>query len=250
LSNPPPFLVLQHAACEPPAAYEDELRARGLTLQRVQLDEGEPLPGDWHGFAGIIAMGGPMGVHEAVEHPWMARELDFIGAAVRAGVPYWGVCLGAQLLAAGLGGRVMPGPRPEVGVLDVRLTPEAHADPVFAAAPTEFATLQWHSDTYELPAGATRLAESDSYAQQAFRFAHAYALQFHLEVPPELVASWAELPAYARSLDALMGPGALPRLVEDVRNAAPTTLPLARRLFGHWLDDVVGVSAGATWAGR
>jgi GMP synthase-like glutamine amidotransferase len=114
-------LVLQHIACEPPGVYEDVLNERGATIQRVELDEGEPLP-DWRAFDAIIAMGGPMGALDEVDHPWLADEKRLIGDAVRSGLPFWGVCLGVQLLAASLGARVYPGSAPEVGLLPVRLT--------------------------------------------------------------------------------------------------------------------------------
>src|SRR5215212_9626489 len=125
-----PFLALQHIACEPPAAFEDELLARGLDLVRVELDEGDALP-DWREFAGIIAMGGPMGAYQEDAHPWLVAEKRLLRDAVEADVPVWGVCLGAQLLAGALGARVYPGGKPEVGVLPVSLTPDAAADAVF-----------------------------------------------------------------------------------------------------------------------
>ncbi len=128
-----PVLALQHIACEPPAAYEDELRATGLELVRVELDEGDELP-DWRGFGAVVVMGGPMGAYEEREHPWLVAEKRLLREAVEAGVPVWGVCLGAQLLASALGARVYRGDTPEVGVLPVELTPDATGDPVFADA--------------------------------------------------------------------------------------------------------------------
>ena len=95
----PNLLVLQHIACEPPGAFEDELLRRGGRLRRVMVDQGEPLP-DWHAFDGIVAMGGPMGAYEDDRLPWLADEKRLIARAVAAGTPLWGVCIGAQLLAA------------------------------------------------------------------------------------------------------------------------------------------------------
>jgi GMP synthase (glutamine-hydrolysing) len=235
-----PLLVLQHIGCEPPAAYEDELLDRGLTLERVQLDQGEPLP-DWRPYAGILAMGGPMGTYEADRHPWLAAEMRLIAEAVRADKPFWGVCLGAQLLAASLGADVFPGPQPEVGVLPVDLTPEAASDPVFSAAPPSFDAFHWHGDTYTLPPGAVHLAHSASYEQQAFVFRNAYALQFHLEVAPSMVAEWGRVFAYAASLQRLPGEDPLADLVQQATAVAPSAIPLARELFARWLLDVVGV---------
>jgi len=242
------LLVLQHIACEPPAAYEDELQAWGVGLHRVEIDAGEPLP-DWRGFAGIVVMGGPMGAYEEAELPWLVDEKRLIAEAARAGTPVWGVCLGAQLLAASLGADAYPGQRAEVGLLPVQTTAAAADDPVFSLAPPEFVTLQWHADTFDLPAGATHLAASPAYPSQAFVLERAYGLQFHLEVGTELATEWGDVPAYARSLSDLLGPDALPRLVDGVREHEAEMTGLARRLFAAWLEHVVGLTRPASASG-
>ena len=117
-------LVLQHIACEPPGVYEDVLRERGAAIERVQLDEGDSLP-RWQGFDAVIAMGGPMGATDDNELSWLTEEKRYVGEAVRAGVPFWGICLGAQLLAASLGAKVYLGPATEVGVLPVNTVQRA-----------------------------------------------------------------------------------------------------------------------------
>jgi GMP synthase-like glutamine amidotransferase len=229
-------LVLQHIACEPPGVYEDALRDRGCTLHRVELDEGEPLP-DWREFDAIVAMGGPMSVNDDGELPWLTAEKQAIGEAVRAGQPYFGACLGVQLLAASLGAEVYPGPSPEVGILPVTLTDEARLDPVFQGLPDEFLTLQWHGDTFDLPDGAVALARSPAYANQAFRWGErAYGVQFHLEVDAELAREWAAVPSYAQYLDRVLGPGSLPRLIDELEASAPDMGSRAQALFERWLD--------------
>jgi GMP synthase (glutamine-hydrolysing) len=240
-----PVLVLQHIACEPPAAYEDELVARGIALHRVEVDEGEPLP-DWRAFSGIIAMGGPMGADEDERLPWLTAEKTLIAEAVQAGTPYWGVCLGAQLLASSLGARVYPGPQAEVGVLPVALTQAARHDPVFAEAPETFVALQWHTDTWELPDGAVRLAGSDAYEQQAFVFDRAYAVQFHLEIGVSLATEWGDVSAYAESLRALLGEDGLSRLTAAIGKHEQRSIVLARSLFSRWLEQIVGIPATAS----
>jgi GMP synthase (glutamine-hydrolysing) len=235
-----PVLVLQHIACEPPAAYEDELVARKIMLRRVEVDAGEQLP-DWRAFSGIVAMGGPMGAYEDERLPWLTAEKALIAEAVLAGMPYWGVCLGAQLLASSLGARVYPGSRAEVGVLPVALTQQARHDAVFADAPETFLALQWHTDTWELPDGAVRLAGSAAYEQQAFVFERAYAVQFHLEVGVSLAAEWGEVPAYAESLRALRGTDGLSRLTAAIGEHERQSIAIARSLFSRWLERVVGV---------
>jgi GMP synthase-like glutamine amidotransferase len=232
------LLVLQHAGCEPPGVYEDVLLERGLSFARVVVPD-EPLP-DWRGFAAVVAMGGAMGAYEEEAHPWLVAEKRLVAEAVGAGTPYWGVCLGAQVLAAALGADVKPGRAPELGVLEVELTAAAAADPVFADAPTRFSSLQWHGDTYALPDGATRLARSERYEQQAFALGAAYGVQFHLEVDGRLAAEWMEVPEYVAELEALDGVDAPARMLAEVQAAEARTVPLARALFTRWLVEVVG----------
>jgi GMP synthase-like glutamine amidotransferase len=130
-------------------------------------------------------------------------------------------------------------------VLPVRLTEAAHSDPVFATLPGEFVALQWHADTYDLPEGAVRLAGSEAYAQQAFAVHNAYAMQFHLEIDAALATTWGDVPAYAQSLEQLLGLGALPRLIAQVREHQAQTTGQARRMFAAWLQHVVGLEPAA-----
>jgi GMP synthase (glutamine-hydrolysing) len=231
-------LVLQHIACEPPGVFEDVLDERGVELDRVELDEGEALP-DWRDFDAIVAMGGPMSANDDDELPWLTAEKRAIGEAVRAGTPYWGVCLGVQLLAASLGARVYPGPEPEVGLLPVSMTGEARSDPVFANAPHDLVTLQWHGDTFDLPNGAIRLAGSPAYPNQAFRYERAYGVQFHLEVSPEMAREWARVPAYASSLERTLGADQARSFLAAIEENAAELRAAGRRIFERWLDRVV-----------
>ena len=229
-------LILQHIACEPPGVYEEVLRERGWELRRVELDEGEPI-GDWREADAIVAMGGPMSVNDEREHPWLVEEKRAIREAVTEGTPFWGACLGVQLLASSLGARVYPGPEPEVGLITVTLTEAARADPVFDGLPSEPLTLQWHGDTFDLPDGAVLLAGSAAFPHQAFRVGRmAYGVQFHLEVSREMAAAWAEVPAYSAALDRVLGPGALEGLLEQMDGAADGMRSHGRAMFERWLD--------------
>lgn len=218
--------------------FEDVLGERGATLQRVELDEGEALP-DWDAFDAIVAMGGPMSATDDNELPWLAAERQLIAEAVHAGAPFFGVCLGVQLLAASLGARVYPGPEPEVGLLPVTLTGAALDDPVFAALPRELVTLQWHGDTFDLPEDAVRLATSPAYENQAFRYRNAYGVQFHLEVSGEMATEWTEVPEYAASLERTLGAEAGAAFVRGIAEGAEGMRAHGRGLFERWLDHVV-----------
>jgi len=209
-----------------------------VRLHRVELDEGGRLP-DWRDFDAIVAMGGPMSVNDEDALPWLGEEKRAIGEAVRAGTPYWGVCLGVQLLAASLGACVYPGPEPEVGLLPVSMTAEARTDPVFAEAPHELVTLQWHGDTFSLPKGAVLLAISPAYPNQAFRWGRsAYGIQFHLELSREMAAEWTLVPAYADALGRALGPGSATALVDELGARADELRAYGRQMFERWLDLV------------
>jgi GMP synthase (glutamine-hydrolysing) len=235
-------LVLQHIACEPPGVFEDVLRERQAELHRVELDEGDRLP-DWREFDAIVAMGGPMSATDDDELPWLAGEKRLIAEAVAADTPFWGVCLGVQLLAASLGARVYAGPKPEVGLLPVTLTPEGRSDRVFSALPSEVVTLQWHGDTFDLPEGSVRLAGSPAYPNQAFRVRRAYGVQFHLEVSGEMAAEWADVPAYAASLERTLGAEGSEAFVREIGARAEQMRAAGRSLFERWLDVSVPAAA-------
>ncbi|MBS1870052.1 MAG: type 1 glutamine amidotransferase [Actinobacteria bacterium] len=229
----PRVLVLEHLPPGPPDAYELTLARLGVERVHVRPPAGEPLP-DWRAFDGVLALGGPMHARDDEAHPWLAAERRLIGEAVRAGTPYWGVCLGAQLLAAALGAPVRRGEEPEVGVLPVTVDREAaRRDPVFADAPARFHTLEWHADTFELPDGATLLAGSARYPHQAFVWRRAYGVQFHLEPTVALARHWAHKPGYAPLATAL-SPDRLEALLAELERHAAAATALAARLLTRW----------------
>jgi GMP synthase (glutamine-hydrolysing) len=241
-------LVLQHIACEPPGVYEDVLVERGARIHRVELDEGDRLP-DWRDFGAIVAMGGPMSVNDEEELPWLRAEKALIAEAVRAGVPFFGACLGVQLLAASLGGEIVAGPAPEVGLLPVFLTEAGAADPVFAGLPRELLTLQWHGDTFSLPEGAVLLASSPAYRNQAFRWGLlAYGVQFHLELSREMAAEWTGVPAYADAVAGVLGPDSATALVDQLEAHVDELRTHGRHMFERWLELFSPAEAAADLA--
>lgn len=187
------WVVLQHVAHEEPGAIGQALISAGHVVSVVRVDRGEPVPRpvEVADMAGVVVMGGPMGVHDDVAHPWLAHERDLMAAAVAADLPVLGVCLGAQQLAVALGGQVTTGPEPEIGIGEVQLTREAEDDAVFGPVGSTLPCMHWHSDTFSLPDGGVLLARSELYPHQAFRYGErAYGLQFHVEITPPLAAQW------------------------------------------------------------
>jgi GMP synthase (glutamine-hydrolysing) len=240
----PRACVLQHIRCEPPGLFSRLLRDRGFVIEEVELDEGGRLPG-WREYDLVLAMGGPMGAYDEARHPWLAEERQWIASAVRAGTPYLGVCLGAQLLAASLGAEVRTGDTPEVGVLPIEVTGPGRADPVFGVLGGQFSALQWHGDTFEIPAGAVHLGQSAAYPNQAFRFGEAaYAVQFHVEVTDSMLAEWREVPAYQRSVEAVLGADGFQRLAAAFAAARASMARTASEMFTAWLDLIGRITPG------
>jgi len=176
-------LCLQHVPFEGPGVFARALAEEGIDLAcRLVPEQG--VPAELPDF--LLVMGGPMSANDP--DPWIARELDFIRRCVNADVPYLGICLGSQLLAKAMGGRVYKGPAPELGLTRIRQTPAAGGDPVFQGAPKPLDVLEWHGEGIEAPPGAVVLAESDLFPVQAFRIRRAYGLLFHAELDAAGVA--------------------------------------------------------------
>ena len=230
------LVVVQHLFCESPGAYDIELDRRGVQREVVEIDTGDKLP-DWNQFDGIIAMGGPMSVNDEAEHPWLVDEKRWVAEAVRAGKPFFGACLGVQLLASALGAPVYPLAQAEVGLLPVIRTQEGVVDAVVGGLAEPLVTLQWHGDTFDLPEGGVLLASSPAAPNQAFRYGDAaYGIQFHLEVTPEMAEQWSAVPEYSAALTATLGEEGGKAFLADAVARHEELGGQAQRLIGSWLD--------------
>ncbi len=184
------WVVLQHVEWEGPGIIACEAKSRGLDLEVRRLDLEDEISEADH-VDGFVVMGGPFGAYEEDRYSFLAKECRVLAAAVRRGTPVLGVCLGAQLLAKALGGRVFPGYGAEIGFDSIHLTQAGLEDSLFAACGNVLPAFHWHGDTFTLPEGAALLASSQMYTQQAFRFgSRAYGLQFHVEPDTQTWAAW------------------------------------------------------------
>jgi GMP synthase-like glutamine amidotransferase len=151
---------------------------------------GEQLPPAGE-ISALIVLGGAMGANDDHKHPFLAGVRQLISDIVTTGIPYLGICLGGQLLAATLGAKVTANRWEELGTLSVKLTNDGKADQLFDGIPGEFTTFQWHHDSFDLPEGAILLASSPQCPHQAFRFGKcAWGLQFHPEVTEQIIRDW------------------------------------------------------------
>ncbi|GAB5439354.1 MAG: type 1 glutamine amidotransferase [Falsiruegeria mediterranea] len=194
-------LIFQHTPGENPGAFVDHIASHGDTAQIVHLYDGQNIP-KLDVFDILLVLGGPMDVWETEAHPWLALEKR----AIREWVldlrrPFFGICLGHQLLVDALGGRCARMTSPEIGVLPITLTDPARHDPLFQASKYQFPVLQWHGvEAVELPLGAVVLARSNICAVQILRvFDNAWGVQFHPELVRGTIESWMGDPANYQS---------------------------------------------------
>ena len=175
---------LQHVPFEDIGSMANDFRARGYSLSTTHWYNGDTAPA-LNDFDALIVMGGPMGIYDEAIYPWLADEKALIKAAITAGKIVLGICLGAQLIADVLGGKVTRNPHKEIGWLPISINPAAATHPiaqVFTRYPKVF---HWHGDTFALPPGALHLARSEGCSNQAFCYGDkVYGFQFHLETTP------------------------------------------------------------------
>lgn len=172
------LLCLQHVPFEGPGYFQKAFEENGWTLEsRLVPRDGLPTERP----DALLVMGGPDSVNDP--DGWILRETEYIREAVARGTPYLGICLGSQFLAKAIGGRVSPGPGPEIGMTRIQLTEQAAHDPLFRRLPRSLEVFAWHGEGVTLPPGAVVLAGSALYPVQAFRHGRAaYGLLFHLEI--------------------------------------------------------------------
>ena len=179
---------LQHVPFEGLGSMEAFLQSKGHSLTATHLYLGEPLP-SIDDLDLLIVMGGPMGVHDESQHPWLKGEKEFIKSATKSGKRILGICLGAQLIAAALGAKVTPNPHREIGWFPITPDPSLEASPLAGIFPHQAEVFHWHGDTFAIPDGATPIASSQACTNQGFLLdGPTVALQFHLETTPQSAA--------------------------------------------------------------
>ncbi len=182
--------VLQHSALNTLGTIEEYAKTRGYPLESTRFYKTKNPPA-LDSFDLLIIMGGPMGIYDYAENPWLRDEKAFIKQAIEAGKPVFGICLGAQLLADVLGARVYENVNREMGWYPVKAVRTEENKPEFLKGlPEEITVFHWHSRTFDLPDGAVHLFRSEGCKNQGFIYnGRVVALQFHPEVHEERVES-------------------------------------------------------------
>ncbi len=231
-------LVLSHIGFEDIGTLRSPLLDRGFSIESVEAAKANFPLASANICDLLIVMGGPIGVYETADYPFLSDEIACISQRLNSQRPILGICLGAQLMAAALGARVHPGKNgKEIGWAPIASMPDSAIPAWFAPLVTpDLHVLHWHGDTFDLPVGATRLARTERYENQAFTWNNnALGLQFHPEVTAQDLESW-----YVGHATELHQAGiSIPELRAASEKHAPQLEAVASKFWNLWLDYIL-----------
>jgi GMP synthase-like glutamine amidotransferase len=234
-----PVAIFRHHPAEGPGYFATYLERHGIAWTLVRIDAGDPVPADLAGFSGLAFMGGPMSVNDDL--PWIPPVLERIRTAVERDIPVLGHCLGGQLMAKALGGKVTRAPHKEIGWGEVTRVANAAAEEWFAGLPERFLSFHWHGETFSLPEGATHVLSSPLCQNQGFALGNSIALQCHVEMTEELVRAWCQ--AGKREIEASRSsPGVQPpeAMLQDLESRVSVLHRVADAVYGRWIRKLQG----------
>jgi len=227
-----PIAIFRHAPIEGPGYFATYLERRALPWRLVKVDEGEAIPADPREFGGLVFMGGPMSVNDDL--PWLAPALRLIDKARAADVPMLGHCLGAQLMAKGLGGVVTRNAVKEIGWGRVDAAEYELAREWFGTS--SFNSFHWHGETFSIPPLAKRIASSPYCENQAFVLGRHLGMQCHVEMTSELITAWCRSGAREIERNLKKSPAVQP--VEEIQRGLELRLAelhrVADRVYDKW----------------
>jgi GMP synthase (glutamine-hydrolysing) len=229
--------VIEHLAVEHPGTFKPALEAGGYEVVSIPAAAIRHFRERAEEAALLIVMGGPIGVYDAPEYPFLSEEIEIIRTRLKAKRPVLGICLGSQLMAAALGAKVFPGTNGvELGWAPVQLTAQGQQHALAEVAGNGSPVLHWHGDTFELPEGATLLASTSRYAHQAFSVgSYGLALQFHVEIDAAELEQW--FVAFAGDIRKA-GPETLSGLRANTAKYAAALAERNARFVSRWISQL------------
>ena len=231
-----PIAIFRHAPSEGPGYITEFLDEQKLPWQLIRIDENEPVPVDARLYAGLVFMGGPMSVNDAL--PWMEHELALIRDAVEHDIPVLGHCLGGQLMSSALGGTVRKNAAKEIGWGEVSLTGNAEARAWFGDFKNAM-VFHWHGETFSLPNGATHLLSSKHCTNQAYALGKHLAMQCHIEMTEDMIRSWCEIGAEEISANLHSdGVQSASSIQSQMTQHLPAMRKLAEHLYTRWITGL------------
>lgn len=235
--KPKGALVLTHLQPEGSCTLGQTLVSRGMRIRTINtpregLENIDPLRPDL-----LIVMGGPVGVYQADDYPFLKQEMDILKARIADDLPTIGICLGSQLMASALGSNVYKGSQgKEVGWQSLNVTEAGKGSAAELICAPNTNMFHWHGDTFDLPEGAALLASSDQYENQVYSHGKALGLQCHPEVQEHQLQEWFVMFQGDVTGDNPLIP--VNELRAQTREHIDTLNTQAKLFFSAWLDEV------------
>lgn len=233
-----PVAIFRHSPTEGPGYFAIFLEGHGIPWRLIAIDEGEPVPASAEGFSGLCFMGGPMSVNDPL--PWIEPVCALIRDAAERGIPVIGHCLGGQLMSKALGGGVTRNRVKEIGwgeaVAESGDLPRRWLGEQAEGAATVF---QWHGETFSIPPGGSRILGNGYCANQMFALGPHLGMQCHVEMTPEMIATWcsqwADEAAAVAEQPSVQAPA---EMLAGIAPRLPAMRRLADQLYGTWIGGL------------
>jgi GMP synthase-like glutamine amidotransferase len=233
-----PVAIFRHSPTEGPGYFAIFLEQQGIPWRLIAIDEGAAVPATCEGYAGLCFMGGPMSVNDPL--PWIEPVCALIRDAVARDVPVIGHCLGGQLMSKALGGQVTRNAVKEIGWGSAGGADNAVASHWLGTWAGQTGTIfQWHGETFSIPNGATRLFANAHCANQMFALGPHLGMQCHVEMTPEMIATWcgqwADEAIAAADLPSVQTPEAMQ---QEIAGRLPVMRQLSQQLYSVWIKGL------------
>ena len=233
-----PVAIVRHSPTEGPGYFAIFLEHHGIPWRLIALDEGETVPGTASQFSGLCFMGGPMSVNDPL--PWIAPVCALICDAVANDIPVIGHCLGGQLISKALGGEVTRNPVKEIGWSEACGEDDSVARHWLGKFAGMAASIfQWHGETFSIPPGASRILANPYCANQMFALGPHLGMQCHVEMTPEMIATWCGQWADEAIAVADQASVQLPETMQaEISERLPLMRQLSEQLYSVWIKGL------------
>ena len=233
-----PVAIFRHSPTEGPGYFAIFLEQQGIPWQLIAIDEDEAVPSMADDYSGLCFMGGPMSVNDPL--PWIAPVCALIRDAASKNIPVIGHCLGGQLISKALGGEVTANPVKEIGWSEATGEADAISQKWLGSHAGQQCTIfQWHGETFSMPAGASRLLTNPFCTNQIFALGPHLAMQCHVEMTPEMIATWGKQWADEEIAAADMPSMQTPEVMQqESAQRLPKMRQLADQLYRVWISGL------------
>jgi GMP synthase-like glutamine amidotransferase len=234
-----PVAIFRHSPTEGPGYFAIFLEQHGIPWRLIAIDEGAAVPAAADAYAGLCFMGGPMSVNDPL--PWIEPVCTLIRDAVAKDIPVIGHCLGGQLMSKALGGRVTTNQVKEIGWGEAVGEDDSVAERWLGRFAGRSGTVfQWHGETFSIPPGASRLFANAYCANQMYALGPHLGMQCHVEMTPEMIATWcsqwADEAAAVTDQASVQTPEAM---LDGIAERLPVMRQLSEQLYSEWIKGLI-----------